>query len=108
MIRPLPPSSLSSASVVLPTMRGEVALAFSATDAAFTANVTVPGNTLAQLCLPRYLLSTSTGAAGMVTTCTISVGGVAQPLLSGGITGGLTCLAQDLGPGHHMAVLHCP
>ena len=107
MVRPLPPASLRRASIVLPTIRGEVTLAFVATGAAFTANVTVPGNTLAQLCLPRYLLSAPADAIGTSASCTISVGGEARPLLAGGVTGGLACLAHDLGPGHHVAVLSC-
>ena len=115
-IRPLPPKSLKSASVHMPTMRGEIALSFamSRRHTVFAANVTLPGNTVAQLCLPRYLFEDGTGPSPAASThpapsrCTISIGGEEQPLLEGGLTGGMACLAGDLGPGSHTALLRCP
>ena len=71
---------------------------------AFAANVTLPGNTIAQLCLPRYLLVTSSTDG----TCEITVDGKVRPLLRGGQTGGMACLASDLGPGgSYVTELRC-
>ena len=107
-IRPLPPRSahLTSASIVVPTMRGDVGLAWSLnSNGTFTATVTVPGNTVAQLCLPRYLIGSAKDAS---TRCTIRDStGAAHALLHGGESGGLACVAQDLPPGVHHAELAC-
>ena len=60
-VRPLPPSAteLGSATLVTPTPRGAVALSFAqgyvnATTWTFAANVTLPGNTRGEICVPRY------------------------------------------------------
>ena len=59
-VRPIPSGNLTRASIQVPTPRGTVKLSFVQSGAgtqawAWDANVTVPGNTRAQVCAPRYL-----------------------------------------------------
>jgi len=100
-IKPMPSVKLAAASIAVPTLRGDVTLSFesAATQGKFSANVTVPGNTFAEFCLPRYLLD-----AGGSKTCKMEVGAKPaklKPFMH------LACLAHDLGPGTHMAELSC-
>ena len=96
-IRPLPAKALASASISVLTLRGPLALAFAATPASFVANITVPGNTLAQLCLPRYLFDEAAA-------CAVALDGAAVATRA---TGGLLCLDKDLGAGVYAAVMRC-
>jgi hypothetical protein len=103
---------MTSASITMPTLRGPIALSFrlvagqgeatGAAGSAFAANVTVPGNTAAQLCLPRYLLLPSTGGAG---SCKIVVNGESRALQKE--SGALSCLSDDLTGGVYEASLSC-
>merc|ERR1712070_324284 len=54
-IRPLPPSKLGSAAMMVPLLRGQIHMSFSADPSSFTLNLTVPGATGADVCLPAYL-----------------------------------------------------
>ena len=56
-IRPLPARNLTSADVNILTGRGRLHLSFEIGETSFRANVIIPGNTFAQVCLPRYLFA---------------------------------------------------
>ena len=113
-IRPLPPTDLESASIEVPTGRGLVKLSFVQSASDFAANVTIPGNTFAQVCLPRYLFASSTrgqggpGRAGRREqrnlTCPCLLDGRQVPSSA---NGGLQCLTDDLGGGEHAIVMKC-
>lgn len=56
-VRPLPSRSLKAAFIVVPSLRGIFALSFRATQNSFNVSLTLPGNTLADLCLPLSIYS---------------------------------------------------
>ena len=96
-IRPLPARALTSATLQITTLRGVVLLSFRATPSAFEANFTVPGNTKAQVCLPRYLFADSA-------TCVLRVGGEVLPASR---AGGLLCVDSDFGGGSYSLLMGC-
>lgn len=98
-VRPLPPrhDELRTASVTLPTLRGTVAAAFDSGPAAFALNLTIPGNTWAEVCLPAYVLRGAPSARRAV------LDGAAAPAA---LRGGLLCLTDMVGSGEHVATLH--
>ena len=69
-VHPQPGAKLTRASMQVPTLRGEVAMSFArelAAGSAFMLNLTFPGNTLAEVCLPVALLAgTPSGGATKV------------------------------------------
>lgn len=96
-IRPLPVPSLTSGNISVLTPRGAVNLGFSLSSSSIATSITVPGNTFAEVCLPRYLF-------GSGAQCSATMGG---STISTNDAGGLTCLRSDLGGGHYDIVLHC-
>lgn len=96
-IRPLPSRDLTSASIDVLTPRGTVKVAFSVSASAMSLNLTMPGNTLGQVCMPRYIF-------GSTATCTVTVGG--HPAVATN-AGGLTCLTSDVGGGDYLVVMSC-
>ena len=99
-IKPLPSAALTSASLEVLTARGTVKLAFARQASSFTANVTIPGNTLAQVCLPRYLLSSSDQSS----KCSATLADKEVPSAN---AGGLLCLSTELGGGFHTVKMSC-
>ena len=93
----LPAKALASASIELLTLRGPLGLAFAASPTSFRANFTIPGNTVAEVCLPRYLFSETAA-------CTVALGGAAVATRA---AGGLLCLEHDLGAGVYAAIMSC-
>ena len=58
-VHPQPGSKLARASMQVPTLRGDISMSFArelAAGSAFALNLTVPGNTFAEVCLPAALL----------------------------------------------------
>ena len=96
-IRPLPGRLLRSASITVLTPRGVVSVAFDATVSTFSATITVPGNTIAQICLPRYLFEAHA-------LCTVSAHGAP---VSAKNAGALLCLREDVGGGIHLVTMAC-
>jgi alpha-L-rhamnosidase len=97
-IRPLPGKLLRSASVTVLTPRGVVGVAFDATASTFSATVTVPGNTIAQICLPRYVF-------GAHAVCTVTTHNNAP--IRAENAGALLCLRDDVGGGTHSFTMTC-
>ena len=100
-VRPLPPSAadLASATLATPTPRGVVTLAFAQgfTDAAgtawaFDANVTLPGNTRGQVCVPRYTAPRGFACASEPPTER---------------RGAMLCLADDVTAGFTRVIVTC-
>ena len=96
-VRPLPAKSMTSASLDVLTLRGPVKLAFTAGPSTFALKVTVPGNTVAEVCLPRYLFAEAA-------TCIATVGGT---LVAADRLGGLLCLTKSLGGGVYQVEMTC-
>lgn len=96
-IRPLPGKMLQSASIAVLTPRGDVSLGFERSASTFSAIVTIPGNTMAHVCLPRYLFEP--GA-----TCKVSMLGT---VVESKTAGALLCLREELGGGVHSLVMTC-
>ena len=96
-IRPLPARALASAQLQMTTLRGVVSLSFKALPSAFEANFTVPGNTQAQVCMPRYLFPDKS-------VCAMRVGGKA---LATSRAGGLLCADADFGGGAYSLLMEC-
>ena len=125
-LRPLPSRALATVHLSVPTPRGVVALAFAfnattttatATAAAaatpsggsFAVNVTLPGNTVGELCLPRYLFDARAQCSLRIASeSTVSGAAAATPVTACAVArGALLCAAADLGPGYHVALLEC-
>ena len=51
-----PGTKLTHAAMHVPTLRGIISLSFSREKGVFTLQLTLPGNTLAEVCLPAALL----------------------------------------------------
>lgn len=96
-VRPMPPPGLRAAATTVPTPRGAVALSFAQRQPAgavgrgvgsvvweWDANVTVPGNTRAQICAPLY----AARAAG-TPSCESTPSAMVR-------VGALLCLADDV------------
>jgi hypothetical protein len=116
-IRPLPSTKLASASIEVPTMRGLIRLSFTTTleptrsGLTFAANITIPGNTFAQVCLPLYLLgAASRGVSNDVASpssaahCVTLLHGTE---VASARMGGLLCLVEDLGGGEWNVQMNC-
>lgn len=97
IVRPLPPKALASASLEVPTQRGLVKLSFAQSATRFDANITIPGNTAAQVCLPRYLF-------GPIAQCTTTVLGSVAPSTG---RGGLQCLDRSVPGGIYTVSMGC-
>ena len=108
-VHPQPGSSLTHATMTVLTLRGEVKLAFARTSAAsalasggsggvFALNLTVPGNTVAEVCLPVGLLSAS-GDHASITLNGAKVVGIVPPGRAGQV-----CLPEDLAGGAYTIV----
>lgn len=99
-IRPLPPrrSDLQHASITVPTPRGKVLLEFDIDSAVFSARLVVPGNTLAHVCLPRYLFPDDE-------KCVFAVNGETRAVQTD--SGALTCAVDELGSGAYNMTLSC-
>ena len=99
-IRPLPGSQLTKAAMTVLTPRGEVAVSFEKEALqGWALNLTVPGNTKAQVCVPRYLF------AGMICGVTVSESnGGYQPVASSE-KGALLCLDDGAISGSFRAFL---
>lgn len=96
-IRPMPSITLRAASIAILTPRGRVALSFTSNTSTFDVRITVPGNTNADVCLPRYLF-------GEGAECTATLDGSqarSEPL------GALQCFSQAVGGGDHAASIAC-
>ena len=110
-VHPQPGSTLQRATMTVPTLRGDIALAFARTSSASTAatgesadmasafalNLTVPGNTAAEVCLPLGLLP-----RGSTSDVTLD-GEKALVRVPPGRLGQL-CLANDVVGGVHTIV----
>ena len=96
-IRPLPGKMLQSASITVLTPRGIIGLEFEGSSSTFLATVTIPGNTFAHICLPRYLFEPRA-------TCKISNTGT---LVDSENAGALLCLREELGGGVHSLIMTC-
>ena len=99
-VHPQPGSTLDHATMTVPTLRGEIQLSFARTTGQFTTgefalNVTVPGSTSAEVCLPVGLLSGSPH---------VTLGGVAVATRVPAGRAGQLCLAKDLVGGRHIIV----
>jgi hypothetical protein len=88
---------LQSASITVLTPRGAVALGFEGSASTFSATVTIPGNTMAHVCLPRYLFAPHA-------TCKVSKQGA--PVAAEN-AGALLCLREEVGGGVHSLVMTC-
>ena len=77
-----------------------LAFAYDRAAASFSATVTVPGNTAAHTCLPRYLFADTDTRP----VCSLTLGGRAAAAEE---RGGLLCLEDDLGGGQHEVVMKC-
>jgi len=95
-VHPQPGSTLTHATLSVPTLRGEVKLAFS-TSSSMTLQLTVPGNTYANVCLPVGLLAENPQVMlnGKLATTTTPVGRAGQLCLASDLVGGVhTIVAQ--------------
>jgi hypothetical protein len=88
---------LQSASIAVLTPRGDVGLGFERSASTFSAVVAIPGNTMAHVCLPRYLF-------GPGATCKVSKQGT---VVDSKTAGALLCLREDLGGGVHSLMMTC-
>ena len=90
-VHPQPGTKLRRASMRVPTLRGEISLSFSREGAApFALNLTLPGNTVAEVCLPTALL----GAAAR-----LWLDGEAVAAVRPADRPGQLCLPHNLGGG---------
>lgn len=96
-IRPLPGRMLQSASITVLTPRGLVALSFEASASTFLATVTIPGNTMAHVCLPRYLFAPHA-------TCKVFKQGAP---IAADTAGALLCLREVVGGGVYSLAMTC-
>ena len=99
-VHPQPGSTLARAQMTVPTIRGDVAFAFSRElfpGGSFALNVTIPGNTNAEVCLPLALLPKSR---------VVTVGGKPVPVLVPAERPGQVCLASDLEGGDYAIKVH--
>ena len=94
-VHPQPGSKLARASMQVPTLRGEVGLSFArelAAGSAFALNLTIPGNTIAEVCLPAALLASSSPVVMMVNGASartvVPPGRPGQLCIEGDIPGG--------------------
>eukprot|EP01052_Picozoa_sp_SAG31_P005582 SAG31_NODE_247_length_19134_cov_12.255050_7_plen_91_part_00 len=90
---------MRTAAISIPTLRGDVELSFEFSARTFAANLTVPGNTWAEVCLPVYLFAEPS-------SCHLKVLAAVQPLGSR-MFGALLCLEKDLGGGVHQLLMQC-
>lgn len=95
-VHPQPGSTLTHAAMLVPTLRGEVRFSFERARDQFALNLSVPGNTIAEVCLPVGLLCKRPrvildGATVMARTPPRRVGQL--------------CLASDLVGGVHTIVI---
>ena len=90
-VHPQPGSFVRRAVMHVPTLRGPIALALARpSDTAFMLNLTIPGNTWAEVCLPTALLLR--GAA-------VTLNGEEVQTLRPVDRAGQLCLADELGGG---------
>ena len=68
-----------------------------------SVTVTVPGNTLAQVCVPIYLCTAPT-MVDLVEAATITLDGVP---VTGALEGGMLCLPHDVGGSNRVVTATC-
>lgn len=92
-VHPQPGSTLTQFNLSVPTLRGDVKLAFSSGSNKLTLQLTVPGNTHANVCLPVGLLAEYPQVVlnGKLATTSTPLGRAGQ-----------LCLASDLVGGKHI------
>jgi alpha-L-rhamnosidase len=91
-VHPQPGTKLKRASMHVPTLRGMVHCAFEISGGSFVMNLTIPGNTRAEVCLP-------TGVLGVVSAITLN--GNIAPTTRPADRQGQLCLTHDLAGGMH-------
>ena len=95
LVHPQPGTSLKRARMTIPTLRGEITMSFERSEQTFQLTLGVPGNTLAEVCLPVALLAHSTS----MTLDGRDVTGVTPDGRPGQL-----CLPDDVGAGTHVVV----
>lgn len=106
-VHPQPGSTVTRATMTVPTLRGEVALSYArvAAGGAFGLNLTIPGNTDAEVCLPVGLLPEPASVFGQSPGGgVITVDGKAAATVVPADRPGHVCLASDL-PGGSYVIL---
>ena len=98
-VHPQPGSTLTVAAMTVPTMRGSVALSFARSSCSFALNLTVPGNTFAEVCLPVALLPKSTLQLSTLPTVTVNGERAATTVPVG--RPGQVCLTDDVPGGEY-------
>lgn len=94
-IHPQPPTGgrLPKAALSLPTPRGTLALAFERTERGFELQLTVPGNTLADVCFPASAWETPPSQPKIM---------MDGAVVAAAWRGGQVCLSEDVAAGHHV------
>lgn len=99
-VSPLPPGhGLSQFAIDVPTLRGVIALAaaWDFTAKSFSLALTVPGNTEARVCLPRYLFPVGANCSATLNDAPVAAKDA----------GALLCLNDDVGAGRHSVTMRC-
>jgi alpha-L-rhamnosidase len=94
-VHPQPGSTLTHAKLTVPTLRGDVELELSRAANRMTLQLTVPGNTRANVCLPVGLLDEHPR---------MMLNGVLAPTITPAGRDGQLCLQSDLLGGAHTIV----